>query len=74
MSQDAARREYLAEHDVEKVLIAAVARVLRDRPEDPIGALGSLLCKPKGGFASYTNWPPGLPPFVSHASSSNAGK
>ena len=55
------------EHGVEKVLIAAVARVLRDRPEDPIGALGSLLCKPKSGFASYANWPPGLPPFVSHA-------
>ena len=67
MSQDAARREYLAEHAVEKVLVAAVARILKERPADPIAALGNMLCKPKGGFVSHTNWPPGLPPFVSHA-------
>ena len=46
MSQDAARREYLAEHAVEKVLVAAVARILKERPADPIAALGNMLCKP----------------------------
>ena len=64
---DAARRAYLSEHGVEKVLVAAVAKILRERPADPLYALGSLLCKPKTGFVSHTEWPPGAPPFVSHA-------
>lgn len=68
MSQDAARRDYLQEHGVEKVLVAAVAKLLQERPADPITALGNMLSKPKGGFVSHTHWPPGLPPFVSHAS------
>ena len=67
MSQDAVRRDYLSEHGVEKVLVAAVAQILKERPEDPVMALGKLLCKPKEGFVSYTNWPPNLKPFVSHA-------
>ena len=39
------RRAYLAEQRVEEVLIAAVARVLEDRPAEPIRALGDILCK-----------------------------
>lgn len=67
---DEARRNYLSEHGVEKVLVAAVAKVLRERPADPLLAIGNLLCKPKSGFVSHTNWPPGVPPFVSHAPAS----
>ena len=64
---DATRRAYLSEHAVEKVLVQAVAKILRERPADPIVALGNMLKKPKSGFVSHTNWPPGVRPFVSHA-------
>ena len=66
-SNDANRREYLSAHGVEKVLVAAVAQLLRERPEDAITALGKILQKPKHGFVSYTAWPPGMPRFFSHA-------
>ena len=66
-SNDATRRAYLKEHNVEKVLLAAIAKILKERPADPITALGTALSKPKSGFVSHTNWPAGLPPFISHA-------
>ena len=70
---DDSRRAYLAEHNVEKVLVAAVSRVISERPQDPVAALGKMLIKPKHGFVSYTDWPPGLPAFVSHAAPSSLG-
>ena len=69
-SNDAARRDYLSEHNVEKVLVAAVARLLRERPTDPVSALGKMLQKPKQGFVSHVDWPPGMRPFISHAAPS----
>ena len=49
-SNDAPRRAYLKEHNVEKVLLTAIAKILKERPEDPIAALGKALSKPKAGF------------------------
>ena len=65
--QDASRRAYLSEHEVERVLVACLARILKERPADPILSLGNMLQKPASGFVSHTNWPPGMPAFVSHA-------
>ena len=64
---DDGRREYLAEHNVEKVLVAAVSRIISERPQDPVAALGQMLIKPKHGFVSYTDWPPDRKRFISHA-------
>ena len=44
------RRAYLSEHNIDGVLRAAVNRVLHERPEDPVAAIGRLLIKPKAGF------------------------
>ena len=67
MAEHDDRKAYLAQHNVEHVLLAAVAKLLRDRPSDPIGALGKMLSKPTSGFVSHTSWPTGLPRLISHA-------
>ena len=42
-SDDASKRAYLREHNVEPVLIAAVSRLLVERPADPLLFLGTMI-------------------------------
>ena len=44
-SQMSQAGEYLAAHNVEGAISAAVARVVKERPADPVAAIGKLLCE-----------------------------
>ena len=48
--------QYLREHGLEQALRQAVARVLREQPQDPVTGIGRMLLE-AGGLASLWRGP-----------------